>query len=940
MIEPPRATYRLQLHSAFRLDDARAILPYLARLGVDTVYLSPVFAARPGSAHGYDVIDPTRVNPELGGETAFAGFTEAARAAGLRVLLDIVPNHMAAHERNRWWWDVLEHGRSSTYAHFFDIEWRSETLTIEDQLLLPLLGDHYARALDRGELIIGHQHDRLVLRYFERTLPLDPRSYGDVLGLASDVDHGAAGVALHDLGQAFAALPPHTAGGRDAGRARREQAAALRVRLNETLERPEARAALAAALGQINAVHGRARLDALIRRQAYLPAYWRAATDEMNYRRFFNIADLVGIRVEEPAVFEAVHERLLEWVRAGSVGGVRVDHIDGLARPTEYLRRLRAAVGPDCYITVEKILVGEEALPEEWPIAGTTGYDFLNLVNRVLVRGDALQRLEHAYRALVGATAPYASIEYDKQRQIIRQHFTGEVRWLERELSVLARASILARDVPARRLGDVIVDVTACLPVYRTYIEEQAVRERDREVIRVALEEARRRNRQLDGVALEFASQVLLRQWPSLAEPSLSAHAEAFLRRWQQFTGPVMAKGVEDTSLYVYNRLVALNEVGGDPGAVALDPSAFHVAMQRRRADWPATMNASSTHDTKRSEDVRARVQALADLAPEWERRLPQWHGWNAALKASVGEAPAPDPNEEILIYQTLLGIWPLAEHEMATLPDRMAEYLRKALREAKVHSSWLDPNEAYEVAVIDFARRIMDPSRESPFLADILGLQRTIARVGAMRSIAQLVLKLAAPGVPDFYQGQELWEFSLVDPDNRRPVDYTTRDAVLRRLGSAPLEPECVERLARGWQDGAIKLHVTRVCLAARQQFGRLFVGGDYLPLDVAGGLPDASGRTLGFARRAAGSWLVAVVQRDFRSSAAAHADTTLRPADADIVDLRVLLPAEAPAVMEDLLTGRVLRLPETSRGHAVPLREALALLPAALLLGSPAQS
>ncbi len=824
----PTSTYRFQLSEALDLEAARALLPYLRALGVGDVYLSPVMQARAGSAHGYDCLDPTRVSEELGGEPALAALAEDAHGREMGVLLDIVPNHLAADERGPWWRDVLEHGRSSPFAAVFDIDWEPESGLVRDRVVLPILADHYAAVLERGELRLALRSGALVLRYFDHELPVEPASYGIVLlgplggdGVGLDIEPDALRDMTRDLAAGFLALPPHASSDPAAAAARRDMTGVLHSRFAAMLvDVPGFRIHVEEAVAGFNGRPGEPgsfeSLDALLQLQPYLLAFWRLAAEEINYRRFFNIAELVGTRVEQDRVFEMLHEPILRWVRDGTVDGLRVDHVDGLLDPGGYVDRLRYETGDAPYRVVEKILVGEERLPDGWPVAGTTGYDFLNLVSGVLTPAAGLAGMQAAYERFTGSHRPFVAIEWQKQRQVIRTQFAGEIASLQRRLAAAARGIRQGRDIPARAIGAALLEVTACLPVYRTYVRGPEPAERDRRVIEQAVEIARRRNPAVGDDVYDVVRRVLLLDLPRQMSDEQRDEWLDVVMRWQQLTGPVMAKGVEDTSLYVFNPLLSLNDVGGDPGSGALEPADFHRRMAERAQAWPHTMNASSTHDTKRSEDVRARLHALAEMGGEWHETLSRWHDWNDELRGPTG---APDPNEEVLLYQTLLGAWPLTDEHVPEFRQRLSAYVLKAAREAKVNTSWVDPDEAYETDLLAFVERLLHPGREGPFLADLRRMLSPIEAAGAIVSLAQLALKLLAPGVPDFYQGTELWCLTLVDPDNRRPVDYDLRRALLRVLteGDSADPVQRAAKLMRDWRSGAIKNapHARRVAAA-----------------------------------------------------------------------------------------------------------------------------
>ncbi|MBX6363597.1 MAG: malto-oligosyltrehalose synthase [Gemmatimonadetes bacterium] len=905
----PTATYRLQLHRDFTLADARRLVPYLDALGISHVYLSPVFRARTGSTHGYDVTDPTAVSAELGGEAAFHALAETARARGMGLLLDIVPNHMAADPQNPWWRDVLRHGRASPCARFFDIDWEKGG----GQVRLPILGRHYADALDAGELTLALGDDGLELAYHDQRLPLDPATWPDVLGPAAD-----EAPALRPLLQRLRKTPPREATA-PAGRARTPRtSAALGRRLRRLYDADaRVRAAIDAALGRFDGTRSGAaaveRLDALIARQAYQPVYWQMAAQEMNYRRFFDIGDLVGVRVEDPAVFEATHDLALGWVRAGVVDGLRVDHVDGLADPTAYLRRLaEAAVTPagPAYLVVEKILAPDEPLPAAWPVAGTTGYDFLNTVNGLFIDPVGLEELERVYRREVGATSDFRDLAREAKKRVAGLLFAGEMRSLENELAALAALDRRGLDLPAPMLGRALLEVTARLPVYRTYLRPaEPPGEHDRAVLERALAAAAAVP-DVDATAVAFLGRVLLDAGARRQE------RDRFVRHWQQFTGPVMAKGVEDTALYAYNVLVAASEVGGDPGRPAVDVAEFHRRMAARAARHPHTMSATSTHDAKRGEDVRARLDVLSELPEAWAEALPRWREWNAGLKRLVAGGPAPDAVDEVLVYQTLLGAWPAEPAEEPAFAGRVREYLTKAAREAKRHTTWQEPDEAYEAALGDFAAALIEGRADRRFRIGFERLRAELAFHGAQNALSQLLLKVTAPGVPDLYQGTELWTLTLVDPDNRRPVDYDARQQMLDALapGAVPAFDDA--------GPGRVKLWLTAAALRFRRQHAALFADGDYVALPVAGEHAD---HVVAFARRRGVEWAITVAPRLTARLARG------RPAIGANVwgETQVRLPEGAPGAWRNALTGERI----IARGGGLALAELLDRFVVALL-------
>jgi (1->4)-alpha-D-glucan 1-alpha-D-glucosylmutase len=794
----PLSTYRIQFNAAFTLDHARQIVAYLRDLGISDLYASPLLRARKGSTHGYDVVDATALNPELGTPDDLTALHEELERNSMGLLLDIVPNHMAASDENAWWMSVLENGAQSRYLHYFDIDWR------DNKVLLPILGRPYGEALESGEIQLEFDHDGFFLKYYDKRLPLAPQSYPVVLRetLAALPAEGPA-MEVRDLVQNDAVIA-NSRFLKDTLWRVREQAPEFRTAIEKVVEHFNGNPDL---------------LDSLLDAQAYRLAYWRIAAETINYRRFFDVTDLVGVRIENPEVFELHNKLVLELMSAGKVTALRIDHIDGLYDPVNYLTRLQLRSGdpvPEStlYVAVEKILEAGESLPPSFRCAGTSGYDFLDTVNVVFVDPAGLGALTTIYRDYTGLTASYEDVVYERKKQVIEQLFYGEMRALGAHLGRLAVADRNARDFAPTELLAALVEVTACMPVYRTYVREAPVGSDDRAHIESAVADARRRAQGVDAPRIfDFVANVLLLDPPQYISSERDKWLELVMR-WQQFTGPVMAKGVEDTSFYNYNRLLSLNEVGGEPGRGSdFDPVAeLHERNARMARDWPHTMNATSTHDTKRSEDVRARIHVLSELPEEWQQAVQEWTRVNAPLKKNG----VPHPNEEWMLYQTLVGMWPLDPAEESTVPERLRAFLEKAAREAKTHSSWLSPNEEYEKSLQDFATAILE---HQPFMDSFRPFQQRIAFHGFLNSLSQVVLKTCSSGLPDFYQGSELWDFSLVDPDNRRPVDYGRRTSMLRSLAPPAA-------LLEQWQDGAIKLFVTARTLAARARHVDAFRG------------------------------------------------------------------------------------------------------------------
>jgi (1->4)-alpha-D-glucan 1-alpha-D-glucosylmutase len=878
---PPTSTYRLQFNQGFRFVDGRDLVPYLNDLGITDMYSSPRYKARRGSAHGYDIANPLRVNSEVGTEEDFDEMADKLRHYGMGLLLDTVPNHMAASYENPWWTDMLENGQSSAFASYFDIDWHPPTSKAsflqDDRVLLPMLGDLYGNVLANGELSLKIEDTGIHVRYYTTRLPLDPKTYDAVLRRLPDQPEVAE--ILRDIDRLPSRDDPET----ERVMERRREKDRIKERLWRAYQgSPEMRQAVDGALLEITGSPD--EFDALLGAQAYRLAHWKIGYEEINYRRFFDINELVGLRIELAEVFDNRNQKTLELVRSGKATGLRIDHIDGLWDPECYLRRLDAKTG-GVYTVVEKILGRDEELPHDWPVAGTTGYEFLNAVNGVFIDPAGLGRLEEIYSRFTGTHLPFAELCYQCNKLAIEGLFRGDFNALAHHLGALAARHRQARDVRLSELREGLTEVTACLPVYRTYIHGFDVADRDRAFIGRTLALARSRTSpdRISDAAFDFLRSVLLLDPPYYLEAERGEWLK-FVMRWQQFTGPVMAKGLEDTATYRHNALLSLNEVGSDPlrDRPPFNLAEFHEFNRRRLEEWPDSLSATATHDTKRGEDARARLNVLTEIPDEWARRLERWSQWNAERKVAVAGALAPTASEEVLIYQTLLASWPVDA-------GRLSEFLLKALREAKQNSSWIAPHEEYERAVQSFAEQIM--ADETRFLPDFLEFQADLARHGARNGLGQLILKIASPGVPDFYQGTELWQFSMVDPDNRRPVDYQRRTEMLDQLRRRDAEDRIglVRELAADPQRDEMKLWVTSKALGFRKAHRELFARGEYLPLAARGA---CAAHVVAFARQFGEEWAVVVAPR-WTSRIPEWADTEL------------VMPEGAPPEWVDALTG-----------------------------------
>src|SRR5579883_2813149 len=913
----PRATYRLQLNQHFTLRHATALVPYFAALGVSHLYCSPYVRARPGSSHGYDVVDHNSINPEIGTREDLDRFAAALRAHGMGHILDWVPNHVGIMGAdNVWWMDVLENGQASLYAEFFDIDWENVDPALAGRVLVPVLGDYYGNVLERGELELRFEEaaGAFAVFYHEHRFPIDPRCYPLILERAlANPELSALGeeerADFSSLIAAFGHLPARHDLAPGALEQRQRDKEAHKRRLMRLCGRAAGLpAAIAATVRELNGVPGDPSsfdaLHQLLEAQAYRLAYWRVASDEINYRRFFDVNDLAALRLENEAVFDATHRLVIELIATGVVDGLRIDHPDGLYEPAQYFRRLQnrvaaargaaeaqgaaAAQGSAAadgeppprdlplYLVVEKITAEFEPLREDWMVHGATGYRFMNVVNGLNVDGSARARLDRIYRAFTGEHAPWAEIAHDAKRRIVATSLAAELNVIAGELERIARRLRRTRDFTQRSLTHALAEVIACFPVYRTYIAAGGASPEDRRYIDWALALARRRDTSTDAAVYAFIRSILL------ADDSpgpLIAAARRFAMRFQQVTAPVTAKGVEDTALYRFNRLVSLNEVGGEPERFGTGVRAFHADARQRALRWPHELLATSTHDTKRSEDVRARIDVLSEMPREWRAMLDRWAQMNRSRRKVVDDLPAPSPNDEYLLYQTLIGTFPLDIAQAPSAPatpapaaldalqeygERIRAYMVKAVREAKVRTSWANINAPYEDALEQFVRAILESRPGNLFLADLAQTVGRIARFGLLNSLSQTLCKLAAPGVPDIYQGAELWDFSLVDPDNRRPVDYETRRRLLAEMEESSAAGRSTAAYARSLvdslPDGRAKLYLIARALRLRRADPDLFAHGSYTALRVSGA---RSGHLMGFLRQYRDRACIAIVPR-----------------------------------------------------------------------------
>ena len=942
----PRATYRVQLNAGFTFSDATAIVPYLAALGVSHVYCAPYFRARSGSAHGYDVVDHNSFNPEIGDQEDFERFVAALRDHDMGHIVDIVPNHVGIlGTDNDWWMDLLENGESSAYAGFFDIDWAPSNLDRAHKVLVPVLADPYATALERGELRLRFERDSgsFAVFYGPHRFPLDPRTYPRVLDRVAALVSNSE---LENIRRAFAALPDRRTPTAEQVAERSREKAAHQQRLAALAARDSAvGTALEVAVRSFTGTAAEpASFDALhelLELQAFHLAYWRVASEDINYRRFFDVNDLAALRVENEAVFEVTHRLVLQLIGAGKIDGLRIDHIDGLYDPASYLRRLQQRIREvtgnawprALYVVVEKISLSFEHLPDEWPVHGETGYHFANVVNRMLIDAATRTRMERVYRTLTGESLEARDVAYQSQQLILRRSLASELNVATNQLARIARSDRSTRDFTFNNLRHALAEVIACFPVYRTYIAD-TVADSDRRYIEWAIAAARRRRAASEAPVFDFVRAALLLQLPAASDTQLRAH-RAFVMKFQQITAPITAKGIEDTALYRYNLLLALNEVGGEPGLYGGGGvRAFHADAEYRSRHWPHEMLATSTHDTKRSEDVRARLAVLSEMTTPWRDAVRRWMQINRTRKREVDGAAAPDSNDEYHFYQTLIGSWPLPEPDATGMTEyraRIEAYMIKAVREAKVHTSWTETGVAYEEALLQFVHSALEPRDGNLFLADFLTFWRPVARFGLFNSLSQTLCKLTAPGVPDIYQGNELWDFSLVDPDNRRPVDYRRRGELLAKLDREAPHLDVGELLEHP-EDGRCKLLLTWRALQLRRAQPELFSDGDYRRLRVHG---SRAHYLCAFARRCARRTVVVIAPRLYRRLLG---DPARLPLGSGVWENTLIeLPPDGRlrGPLRNVLDGTELHTVSHGEGLAIAAAEALARFPVALLSG-----
>ena len=965
----PASTYRLQLNRSFTLEQAAELTDYLYELGISDCYVSPLTVARAGSMHGYDVTDHSRLDRQLGEDEHFLTFARGLTDKGMGLVVDTVPNHMCIVDRsNRWWFDVLENGPSSPYARFFDIDWDPPKADLVNKVLLPVLSDQYGRVLENQEIRIVYQAGAFEANYHDLRLPVAPGTWTWMLEPARErlVQLGESHpdvMMLESIITAISHLPLRTETAPAHVRERQREKEIIKSRLAALVESSAAvSSALQASLEELNGKRGDPRsfdrLEALLAEQAYRLSFWHVAADEINYRRFFDVNDLAAIRVEEPEVFAAVHDLIFRLIAQGAVTGLRIDHVDGLLDPKEYLHLLQRecaarantkanggggggqeselAGSPPFYVVVEKILTATEELRRDWPIHGTTGYDFLNALNGAFVESANREAFLRLYQRFTGLAADFRETVYACKRLILRASMSGEQNVLARALDRASERHRWSRDFTLNSLGRVLAEVIACFPVYRSYVSSDGTVARDdRRYILSAINRAKRRNAALSKSIFDFLTSVLLLEHPDGLDTAACRERLEFTLRFQQVTGPVMAKGVEDTALYRFYPLASLNEVGGNPLAFGLSAEGFHAQNLKRLRNWPHSLNATATHDTKRGEDVRARINVLSEIPDRWERAVWRWHELNASLRSEVEGIEIPDLNEEYLFYQTLIGCWPLEPLSPQTHGEfvkRVRDYMEKAAKEAKLLTSWVSPNHQHDRALARFVEAALRREPANAFFSNFASFVGPVSVAGMLNSLSQTALKIASPGVPDFYQGGELWDLSLVDPDNRIPVDYAVRRRMLAELRSQSAAEQFAlsERLLQGLHGGGIKMYIMNCGLRFRREHQELFASGAYDALEAAG---EQRRHVLAFARTLGDQQLIAVAGRFFMSLGAVPTQSAVGAA----TWASTFLSAPGELLREryiDLFTGRTIAPDRSGDTQQFAMADIFAHLPVAMLV------
>jgi (1->4)-alpha-D-glucan 1-alpha-D-glucosylmutase len=863
----PKSTYRLQFNSGFKFSDAEGIIDYLGKLGISDIYASPVMKARKGSMHGYDIVDPNQFNPEIGTQDDFNSLTEVLKSKSMGWIQDIVPNHMAYSHENQMLIDLFENGSLSRYYNFFDIEWTLYHGRSQQKVLAPFLGKSYQAALESGELKLNYDSEGFYINYFGNRFPLKMESYGDVLSYNFGKVKNKLGKNHPDIIKYLGILYMLKSfpAGEEQIDERYDQIKFIKGMLWEIYNRnKEIKVFVDETLKVYNGIPGIPEsfniLDNLLMQQHYRLAFWKVANEEVNYRRFFNISDLISLRIENEETFNRIHSMVFKLIKENKINGVRVDHVDGLYDPEGYLNRLRDRL-KEAYIIVEKILDFNESLPISWKIEGTTGYEFLNYVNGIFCRREHGKKFNSIYKKFTQANTPLEELTISKKKLIIETRLAGELERLALFIENISGRDRYGIDLTRNGLKSALIELLANFPVYRTYINKENYSEADRKYVTYVVEKLKAENPQLINEFIYIGNLLLMNYGDHFTREQKESSLD-FIMRFQQLTGPLTAKGFEDTALYIYNRFISLNEVGGSPNYFGLNKKKFHDFNIKRLKHWPHSMNATSTHDTKRGEDTRARLNVLSEMPDEWNSKLKLWSRLNKKFKTNRNSNFYPDNNDEYFIYQALLGSFPFPGNDLEDFKTKVKEYIIKAVREAKVHTTWSRPNRQYEDASTSFIDKILSHSENNNFLNDFSEFAKKISFYGVFNSLSQTLLKITAPGVPDFYQGRELWDFYFVDPDNRRQVDYNFRKKILEEIIAKDKtgRSNLMQELLREFSSGAVKMFLIYKSLKSRNKNIDLFGKGEYIPLKTYG---KHRKNIIAFARKLENKYAVSAVPR-----------------------------------------------------------------------------
>ena len=926
----PNATYRLQFNPSFGFKEAREIVEYLYELGISDIYASPIFKARKGSLHGYDVVDPNKLNPELGTVEDFEELIKELKNRRIGWIQDIVPNHMSYSGENEILMDVLENGKDSLYLKFFDIEWNHPHEGIRGRLLAPFLGRLYGESLEDGEIQLRYDENGFAVSYYDLKFPIKLESYLSIfthrlntLKKRLGEDHPDF-IKLLGIFYSVKNLPAS----RENITERYNQIKFTKRMLWELYTKNhEIKRLIDENIKIFNGEKGNPEsfnlLDSSLSEQNFRLSFWKVATEEINYRRFFNINELISLRIEDEAVFNHTHSLIFKLIEEGKFTGLRIDHIDGLYDPTNYLKKLREKLG-EIYIVVEKILDLEEELPYFWPVYGTTGYEFMNYLNGIFCNKRNEKAFDKMYSSFTGSTIPYEDLVAEKKRLIIGKHMAGDIDNLAHLMKKISSRYRHGSDITLYALKRALVEVMALFPVYRTYVSEDIFSEADQSYIKEAVRKAIHTTPGLLN-ELDFIEQFLLVKFGDYLSVEEKNQCIYFIMRFQQFTGPLMAKGFEDTTLYVYNRLISLNEVGGNPNKFGISLEEFHHFNKKRVELWPHSLNATSTHDTKRGEDIRARINVLSEIPKEWEANIKRWNKLNEKKKKVINGNSVPDKNDECFLYQTLIGAFPFYEEEYDNFVIRIKDYMIKAVREAKVHTNWLKPDTNYEEVFISFIDEILKPSEKNKFLKELLPFWKKVAFYGIFNSLSQLLIKITSPGVPDFYQGTELWDLNLVDPDNRCPVDFEKRKRLLRDIKKKENEDilNLINELISTKEDGRLELFLIYKALTARSERKELFEKGDYIAIEINGKYKE---HVVAFGRNLENAWAITIAPR-LLTSLIKEGEYPL--GQQVWSDTYIVLPESFPSLWNDAITAHMLE-----GEKALTIGEILKHFPVALLL------